>query len=179
MRNVILSAVALTMIAAPAFAQSQPSTGIQTRGSIGYTHIDGADASLGAVTSRLGVDFNRYLGAEGEFSVGVVDDTFDIAGVEAKTKLEYDAAAYAVGKLPIGQNLELFGRVGYGTTQIETRIPGVVSASADGESLNYGAGANWFYNGRQGVRGEWTRRDFKDDGAGEVDTYGLSFVSRF
>lgn len=179
MRNVILSAVALTMIAAPTFAQTQPSTGIQTRGSIGYTQLDHADGSLGAVTSRLGVDFNRYLGAEGEFSVGVLDDDFTVAGVEGKTKLEYDAAAYAVGKLPLGENLELFGRVGYGTTQIETRVPGIVSASADGESLNYGAGANWFFNGRQGVRGEWTRRDFQDDGAGEVDTYGLSFVSRF
>lgn len=179
MRNVILSAVALTMISAPAFAQSQPSTGIQTRGSVGYTQLDHADGALGAITTHLGADFNRYIGAEGEFSFGVRDDDFSVAGVEGETKLDYDAAAYAVGKLPIGQNLELFGRVGYGTTQIKTRVPGVVSATADGESVNYGAGANWFYNGRQGVRGEWTRRDFRDDGAGEVDTYGLSFVSRF
>ena len=33
--------------------------------------------------------------------------------------------------------------------------------------------------GRNGVRADWTRRDFTDDNGGELDTYGLSYVRRF
>jgi hypothetical protein len=70
------------------------------------------------------------------------------------------------------------GRLGYGTTSIKADVAGF-TASEDGESVNYGAGANWYFDGRNGLRADWTRRDFQDDGAGEVDTYGLSYVRRF
>ena len=53
-----------------------------------------------------------------------------------------------------------------------------MTASGDGESVNYGVGANYFIDGRNGIRADWTRRDFRDDG-GEADTYGLSYVRRF
>src|SRR5690606_30509723 len=91
---------------------------------------------------------------------------------------EYDAAVYGVAKVPVSQNLELFGRVGYGTTSLKADIAGV-SATEDGESLNYGAGANWFFDSQNGVRADWTRRDFQDDGAGEVDTWSVGYVRRF
>jgi outer membrane immunogenic protein len=176
MRNVFLAAAALTLIAAPAMAQSISSPDF--RGSIGYTQLDGDDGDLGAITGRLGANFNRYVGVEGEVSFGVADDDFNLGGVQGTVEHEYDAAAYAVGTLPVNPNVELFGRVGYGTTQIETSIPGA-SVTTDGESVNYGAGANWFIDGRNGVRADWTRRDFSDDNGGELDTYGVSYVRRF
>ena len=69
------------------------------------------------------------------------------------------------------------GRLGYGTTRVSADLAGV-TASGDGESVNYGVGANYFIDGRNGIRADWTRRDFRDDG-GEADTYGLSYVRRF
>ena len=175
MRNILLAAAAISVFAAPAFAQSGPDA--RGYGSLGYTHVEGDNATTGAVTGRLGVNLNRYLAVETEASVGVKDDDFTVAGVEGKLKHEYDAAIYGVGTLPINDNFELFGRVGYGTTKIKAEIPGV-SASEDGESVNYGAGANYFFDGQNGIRGDWTRRDFRDDG-GEVDTYGVSYIRRF
>ncbi|MCS6627185.1 porin family protein [Roseibacterium beibuensis] len=175
MRNVLLATAALTLIAAPAMAQDPASP---VTGSLGYTHLDADDGSLGAVTGRLGYDFTRNFGIEGEASVGVKDEDVTIAGVDGSLEHEYDAAVYGVAKVPVSENLELFGRVGYGTTSIKADIAGV-SATEDGESLNYGAGANWYFDGRNGLRADWTRRDFQDDGAAEVDTYGLSYVRRF
>jgi hypothetical protein len=175
MRNILLATAALTVIAAPAMAQSIPNP--QWQGSIGYTQLDGSDGDLGAITGRVGAKFNRYIGAEGEASFGVRDDDFTVAGVEGNLEHEYDAAIYGVGTLPVNDNFELFGRLGYGTTSIKAEIPGV-SATNDGESVNYGAGANYFFDGQNGVRGDWTRRDFRDDG-GEVDTYGVSYIRRF
>ena len=54
----------------------------------------------------------------------------------------------------IGERTGMFGRVGYGTTELEARAPGV-SAREDGDSFNYGAGANSFFDGQNGVRGDW------------------------
>jgi len=175
MRNVLLATAALTLIAAPALAQvpANPVTG-----SIGYTHLDTDGGDLGAITGRVGYDFTRNFGIEGEASIGVKDDDVSFGGVDGKIEHDWDAAAYGVAKLPVNPNLELFGRLGYGTTSVTSDVAGV-QTSADGESINYGVGANYFIDGQNGIRADWTRRDFRDDGAGEADTYGLSFVRRF
>jgi hypothetical protein len=176
MRTVLLSAAALTLIAAPAMAQSLSNP--QWTGSLGYTHLDGDDGSLGAVTGRVGAKVSRYFGVEGEASVGVKDEDIVVGGVPGTLEHDYDAALYGVANVPVSENLELFGRLGYGTTSVKADVAGF-AAEADGESINYGAGANWFFDGRNGLRADWTRRDFTDDDAGEVDTYGLSYVRRF
>ncbi len=176
MRNILLATAALTVIAAPAAAQSQSSPALT--GSIGYTQLDSDDGDLGAVTGRLNARFNRYFGVEGEASVGVKDEDIDVGGVTGKLEHDYDAAAYGVATLPINPNFELFGRVGYGTTSIKADVAGV-TAEEDGESVNYGVGANYFFDGRNGIRADITRRDFTDDNGGEVDTYGLGYVRRF
>ncbi len=150
----------------------------QVTGSVGYTVLDGDDADLGTVTGRVTARVNPYFGVEGEASFGVKDDDVSFGGVTGDLSHEYDAAAYGVATLPISPNFELFGRVGYGTTSIKADVAGF-SATEDGESVNYGAGANYFFDGRNGVRADWTRRDFTDDNGGELDTYGLSYVRRF
>ena len=174
MRNVLLATAALTLIAAPAMAQDHgPVTG-----SIGYTQLDGDDGDLGAITGRLGYDFTRNLGIEGEASFGVKDQDVTFGGVDTTLEHQYDAAVYGVARLPVTENLELFGRVGYGTTEVKASTAGF-AATEDGESVNYGVGANYFIDGRNGIRADWTRRDFQEDNGGELDTYGLSFVRRF
>jgi outer membrane immunogenic protein len=174
MRNILLATAALTLIAAPAMAQ-QPASPVT--GSIGYTQLDTDGGDLGAITGRVGYDFTRNFGIEGEASIGVKDSDITFAGVDGKLKHDWDAAAYGVAKLPVNENLELFGRLGYGTTRATASIPGA-SVSADGESVNYGIGANYFIDGQNGIRADWTRRDFRGDG-GQADAYGLSFVRRF
>ena len=176
MRNILLATAALTVFAMPAAAQS-----LQDRtysGSIGYTQLDGDDGDLGAITARFDARLHPNFGLEGEASIGVRDDDFTVANVSGSIEHEYDAAAYAVGYLPLSPNLELFARVGYGTTSIKADAAGF-SASEDGESINYGVGANYFFDGVNGIRGDVTRRDFTDDNGGEIDTYGVSYVRRF
>lgn len=175
MRNILLAAAAITAISAPAFAQSV--TGPSYYGTLGYSQLDYSDGDLGAVTGRLGAKFNPYIGVEGEASVGVRDDDFSIGGVNGKIEHQYDAAAYVVGTLPVTPNFELFARGGYGTSKIKAELAGI-EQEADGESWNYGAGANYYFDGQNGVRADWTRRDFEDD-AGEADVYSVSYVRRF
>jgi outer membrane immunogenic protein len=175
MRNILIAAAAVSAIAAPAMAQSVQSPTYY--GTLGYSQLDGSQGDLGAVTGRLGAKFTPNLGVEGEVSVGVKNDNFTVAGTDVRLKHRYDAAVYGVATFPVTPQFEVFGRVGYGTTELEARAPGV-SAREDGDSFNYGAGANYFFDGQNGVRGDWTRRDFRS-GGGEADIYSVNYVRRF
>lgn len=177
MRIVALLAGFSTLCATPALAQVADADGPQIYGSVGYTAIETDAAELGAVTARVGVRANRYLGVEVEASTGVTKDDFEISiGGAGSYELSHDVAAYAVASYPLPAGFEVFGRVGYGTTKIEADVPGVTGI--DGESLNYGGGVAWFVRA-DGLRAEWTRRDFSDDIAGEADSWSLSYVRRF
>ena len=80
MRNILIAAVAISAIAAPALAQSASEP--RGYGNLGYTHLD--DTSTGAVTGRLGVNLNRFIALETEASVGVKDHDINVAGVDGK-----------------------------------------------------------------------------------------------
>lgn len=172
-RILFLAASAAALMATPALAQD---TGVY--GSIGYSQLDGSEANVGAVTGRLGTKFTPIFGVEGEASFGVKDDDVQFApALTGQVELEYDAAAYVTATLPLSPNLDLFARAGYGVTEVKADVAGF-SAREDGDSFNYGAGANLFFGGRNGVRADWTRREFQDDG-GEFDIYSVSYVRRF
>ena len=176
MRNISLSAAAISLFAVPAMAQSLQSPTYY--GTLGYSQMQGDDADLGAVTGRLGAKLTPYLGVEGETSFGVGHDDVTIAGVDGKVEHRYDVAAYGVATLPVQPNFDLFARVGYGVTEVKASAAGV-AASDHSDSVNYGVGANYHLDGVNGIRADWTRRDFQDDNAGEADVYSLSFVRKF
>ena len=147
MRNILLATAAISLFAVPAMAQTVSSP--QWSGSVGYTALDGDDVDLGAITGRVTARLHPNFAVEGEASIGVKDDDITVAGVNAKVEHDYDAAAYGVGILPVSPNFELFGRVGYGTTSIKAEVAGV-RAEADGESVNYGVGGNYFFDAQNG-----------------------------
>lgn len=172
MRNLLLATAAVTLIAAPASAQSFSNP----YGSIGYGSVQGDNADLGAVTARVGAKLTSYIGVEAEASLGVSDD--DVVGIPGSTaELEHDLAAYVTGTIPVASNLELFGRIGYGTTKMKVEST-TLSVSDSEESVNWGVGANYFLDGQNGVRADWTRRDFRN-GGGDADVWSLSFVRKF
>ena len=127
----------------------------------GYTHFDGdGGAELGAITGRVGVGFGRYFAVEGEASLGVKDDS--------GTELDSELGLFGVGKIPVSDRFEIFGRVG--VSRIET------SPGGDEDGLAYGAGAQFFFTPNDGIRGDWTRHDFD---VGEADAYSVSYVRKF
>ena len=74
-------------------------------------------------------------------------------------------------------NIDLFARAGYGVTEVKASAAGV-AASDHLTSWNYGAGATYNLDARNGIRADYTYRDFQH-GQGSADTYGLSFVRKF
>ncbi|HEV2082446.1 MAG TPA: porin family protein [Brevundimonas sp.] len=176
MRNVFLYTVAATALFAAPAAMAQVAQPVY--GSVAYSHLDADDGDLGAIYGRVGYQFSPNFAIEGEGSFGVKDETFDLGGgVEGRVEHKYDAAAYAVGILPVSPNFEVFARGGYGTTRLKASAAGL-SSTENAESWNYGVGANYYFDGQNGIRADWTRRDFRDD-AGEADVWSLGYVRKF
>jgi len=189
MKALIIAVSGAAMLtAAPALAQPLGET--QVYGTLGYTHIfsdlknedslnalqdDSAD--LGAIQGRVGARFGRYLGVEGEVATGIKDAKVSVGDVDANVKLKHQVAAYGVGYLPISDKADLFARVGYGSQKIKAEALGV-SASADADSWNFGAGGQYFFDGANGVRAEYTRYDLQGNNP-NLDTVSVAYVRKF
>ncbi len=175
MRKVLLTTAAIMAVSATgALAQQGPGIVNNAYGTIGYQHMDVEGADLGAITGRLGARVNPYLGVEAEAGIGVRGDT--IAGVDVDQR--WDAGIYGVGFLPVAENFELLARVGYGVTDSKARV-GALRVNDRTESWNYGVGAQYFFDGSNGVRADWTRRDFVGSSDVNADVWSLNFVRRF
>ena len=183
------AAAAASLIPAAALAQqASPPTGAY--GSIGYAGTSTSGVNLGAIPGRLGWRFNNWLGVEGELAGGVKDDkstqTVNGVTVDTKVQLKDEEAIYGVGFLPLNSNFDLLARIGYGhqgakvsATAAGTNTPVSVSDKIDGGSWNYGVGAQYHFDGQNGVRGDYTRQEFTSNGSGHADVWAVAFTHRF
>jgi len=110
-----------------------------------------------------GYRFNRYLAAEATYiDWGEVTATV-LGGAQpvdvAATQRSYGLAA--VGTLPLGERLELFGKAGFLQTEQETRRirPNPTTVSRDETELHYGLGVKYAFSRTWALRGEWENTD--------------------
>ena len=165
---------------APAAVPAEASTGSdwQVYGSLGYNYLHGSPANysvdLGALTGRVGVRYQQYVGVEAEVSAGVVDQTIGAANVS----LDSQYAVYAVGYLPVAPRADLFARVGYGNAKLKASGYGV-SITASGDIWAYGVGGQYFLTDKDGLRAEYTRYASTDTSQADVDSFAVSYVRKF
>lgn len=152
-------------------------------GSLGYNQKQ--DNDLGAVQLRLGGRFGSHLGVEGEFGLGVDPNTITFPSatpaLQAKTQLRHEAAAYVVGYYPVAPNFDVFARLGYGTTALKrtfTVAPDTFVNKFSAESVNYGVGGQYFLDGKNGIRVDYTRQDY-NKGVRTDDTWSVAYTRRF
>ena len=202
MKSIIIAAFAFAGVgaAAPAFAQTTGAapepTLTQPRGylNLGYTYLNPYGRDLGELFGRGGVKFSRWWGVEGEVGGGVLGNHFATGpGINSRVNLSegIQTAIYGVGYVPLpvlgGDKVELLARVGYGETPLRIRSDvGPSSTNSDNQitvaNWNYGAGLQYALNGKDGLRFDYTRRDFQDKGPDnpkDMDTYSVAFVHKF
>jgi outer membrane immunogenic protein len=168
------AAAALCAVSGVAQAQTAP---VGVYGGIGYasTNPNKGDANLGAIQARLGYRFMPWVGVEGELAVGVNDDSAGAFNVKEK----HSEAIYGVGFLPISPNADLLARVGYGTTKFKFTDGPVPDFSTNEDSWNFGVGGQYHFDGKNGVRVDYTREEFTKDSAGHADVYSIAYTRRF
>lgn len=179
MKNLMIataSAAALFAVG-PALADSPDYNGTSYYGTLGYTDLDGRDVNLGAITGRLGARFGRFLGVEGEVSGGVTTDHVNVGGASVGSRIEDQYAGYAVGYLPLTPRADVFARIGYGDTRFKAQAPGI-AANGGVDSVNYGVGGQYMFDGHNGLRADYTRYDYQRSG-GDANVWSMAYVRRF
>ncbi|MCA8900045.1 MAG: porin family protein [Hyphomonas sp.] len=160
----VFAALAAATIAAPfALAQGNLELGAA------YSNYDADGADLGALTARGTYFFSPYAGVEGEASFGVADDDVGASTVE----LDNSFAAFGVVKAPVAEQVDVFARAGYATSEYNVSTPGLGSASGDDDGFAYGVGAKVFLTDRFGLRGDFTRYDGDDVDADVISVGGV------
>jgi outer membrane immunogenic protein len=181
MKTLITTAVAALALAAiaPAAAQAlTATTGTTFYGTLGYDNTSLNHVDLGAIQGRVGARFGQYFGVEGELAGGVKSDKVNVApGTDVKVKLDHQEAIYGVGFLPVSPNLDLLARVGYGHSEGSGSVAGA-SASAKGDSWNYGVGGQYTFDGKNGVRLDYTRENFRH-GSDDANVWAISYLRKF
>lgn len=165
---------ALLAVSTPASAQTGR-TGFYA--GLGGTWYSEDDVDVTGATGRLGYRFTPNFGVEGEASFGVEGDTAEFLGTPVDVDLDNQYGAYAVGFLPVSQNFELLGRVGWASIDASGTFGGF-TAGADDDGLGVGVGAQYFFTPNFAVRGDYTRLSADDDDD-SVDAFGLSGIYQF
>lgn len=190
MKLILIAAAAASLLPAAVMAQDATTAPTGFYGTLGYADAHTSGVNLGAIQGRLGYRFNNWLGVEGEVAAGVGSDksTQNIGGttVDTKVKLNDQEAIYGVGFLPLSPNFDLLARVGYGHQNAKVSAsatgaggPVTVSDTAKGDSWNYGVGAQYHFDGVNGVRGDYTHESFTQNGSGHADVWAVAFTHRF
>jgi hypothetical protein len=180
---------AAAAVAAPASAQILPSylAPVTFNAGVGYQSLNIQSGSVGAITIRGGADFGKYVGLEGEGGWGVVDRNEPVASsnYNGKRHLADQYAAYGVVRYPVYENFTVFGRGGYGHTDQKYQYQDIVNGggynvNTSRDSWNYGAGAQYLADGKNGVRFDYTHFDYIGNGQpGTADTWTVSYVHKF
>jgi hypothetical protein len=191
MKSIIIGSISLAALSfgAPAMAQSSaPSTAYPSvYASLGDSYLTpgysgGIDEITGRIGARMGQNWGVSWGVEGEIGGGVSHYQRSVGAGTLYTNEPIAGAGYLVGYLPISPmpNLEFLARVGYGATATHESLNGY-SYDRVTNSANFGVGAQYWLTSNDGVRADYTRRDYIGgtsipDGA---DVWSLSYVRRF
>ena len=172
------SIAALATLAPLAASAETATTGTSFYGTLGYDNTSLDHVDLGAIQGRIGARFGQYFGVEGEVAGGVKNDKVNVGGTDVKVKLDHQEALYGVGFWPVSPNFDLLARVGYGHSQGSGSVSGV-SATAKGDSWNYGVGGQYSFDGSNGVRVDYTRESFQGSNSSDANVWSVAYVRKF
>jgi OmpA-OmpF porin, OOP family len=173
---VLIAALLALGLSTASFAQAQ---GVYLGGSIGQAQARSwCDTEPGITVAAcddkdtgwkvfLGYRFHRNFAAEASFmNAGEYSATVNFFGTPASVST--DATAFglaALGILPVSEQLELFGKLGFvnGESDAEVVVGGSRVAVGDrGTELTFGLGAVYNVAPRFGIRAEWENIDDAD-----------------
>jgi opacity protein-like surface antigen len=194
------AAAAALCVGAPALALAQDNPAATPDGAyvnLGWSHLTTNGASTEGIQGRLGYRFMPFLGVEGELRGGLSTghNTFDYTtgtppvttSTDVGVKQSIAGAGYVVGFLPVMPNrFDVLARVGYGWSRYDLTPATLSTYHADEHGLRYGVGAQYLFDGANGVRVDWTREQMSNfdvpaglDVSNHANVWGVSFVHKF
>lgn len=132
----VIAAAALSMLAGSVFAA--PTNGVYAGLDLGTTNVSDMSGNQASVGGFVGYSFNTYVAVEGAYRhLG----TWNESGVDVKAS---QTAVSVVGTLPLNQQFNLFGRLGFSKVKAEASYQGMsISDSRTNTLVGIGAGYNF------------------------------------
>jgi len=127
------------------------------------------------IGGKAGYQFTDYFGVEAQGSVGVIDDEQTIAGFDVDIGYDYLVGGFGVAKFPLDNGFEIIGRAGYYYGEVSAEAAGE-SISDDQDGFALGAGAQYLWDGVNGIRADYT---YLDGDGGHADFVSLAYVRKF
>ena len=131
------------------------------------------------VVGRVGYNFSENFGIEAEASFAVSGEKEEFEGVEVETTISSSFAAYLVGRYPVSEQFDLFGRVGYASITGKFTAKGNgfdESDSGTADGFGIGGGVQFNLDDSNGIRLGYTT--LEGDGA-SGDVFDLVYVRKF
>ncbi|GHA97004.1 hypothetical protein GCM10009069_20050 [Algimonas arctica] len=140
--------------------------------------VDAVEFDSYNLSAKAGYNFTEYFGVEAQGGFGVIDDEETVAGLEVEAGVDYYLSGFLTGRLPMSEQFELIGRVGYYFGELEASSGNVsVSEDVDGFAGGVGGQFNFGPEYKNGIRAEYTYLDVEGDGGG--DLYSISYIRKF
>lgn len=181
--NITFLTCAVGSLSAAAFAQDQAGNPTQDSGlygAIGATTYDfenyGADA-------KLGYNFNKYLGVEAQGTLGLTDHGSPLCDrpecATATEKNEYTVGAFAVARIPLSEQFDIFARAGVHNTKYNVKINNALRSDYDVKETGFagGGGVQYKLDSKNAIRAEYTYLDYNEEGWAGTAT--VAYVRKF
>ena len=140
-------------IAITAFAITATAAQAQIYGEVGYTALTAKDtssattykASPSALGVTVGYEVHKNVAVEAMGVFGISGDNIKKNGTSTSDKFKVDSSygVFVKPKAMLGENFEIFGRLGYMNTKV-SNAGASSSSSLTKSSLAYGLGANYY-----------------------------------
>jgi hypothetical protein len=156
----------------------------QVYGNIGYSYLDGDTVNLGGPTAVIGWKSSTPLGVEAEGSIGTDKDTTSKGASATRIHMRSQWAGYVTATSHVGETFEAGVRVGYGSMTIKETPAATFTGPPfvnheDLNSWNYGFIGQWVYDGANGIRLDYTRMNFSDNGVKDINRWTISWTHKF
>lgn len=169
--------VANLLLAGNAYADN----GFSVGASLGYANIENDDPAFDFDANDTGYkffanySFANFLAFEGGF-VDFGEPTDDVLGFPGKIDAQ-GWTLYGVGRLPLSDSVELFGKAGVISWDADSIVAGALVGADDGNDLALSFGASWNIGRTLGLRAEYDWFDIPD--ADNVWMASIGLVLRF
>jgi hypothetical protein len=169
-----VAALAVTMAGAAHAADTHSTVEIGVTGA--QLNSDGLNFDVTAIDIRGGFQLNKNWGAEMEGAFGVSGSSTSVPGGSISLKEDWEIGLFGVGYLPVGHNIDLFGRLGFARTQAAVS-GGSLSLAGQDYGAAAGVGIRQFPGGgNNGWRVDYTHHFYNPD---RMDTFSVGYVRRF
>ena len=175
--SIIAAGTALLAVGGQTFADSN------WYADVGYQawsfDVEGDSIDFGSLSGHVGYKLSPNFAVEAEVGLGVKehDGDFILEGDGLyNARLDYHTGLYGRLQTPIGDNTTIFARGGAVLIGTSEDVGGFDSFPSNDVGISVGAGVEHHFDGKNGLRLEYTRMGFEDV---DADTFMIGYSRKF